>query len=154
MHDWPDGVDLERMRELLARGKDIRIRPGGISMLPLLRPDRDLVLLSPVPEKLQKYDVPFYVRDDGRLVLHRIVAVGETCTCIGDNQFLEEPGVRKDQMIGIMSGFVRNGKEHSVNEAGYRLYSRLWHGTRKFRHVLKFPLYYLRRALLCLISKS
>lgn len=154
MHERPDAVNLERMRELLTGGVDVRIKPGGISMLPTLRPDQDVVILSPLPENLKKYDVPFYIRDDGQLVLHRIVKVGQTYTCIGDNQFLEEPGVRKEQMIGMMSGFVRNGKEHSVDEAGYCLYCRLWHGTRKFRHVLKFPVYYLRRALSCLISKS
>ena len=154
MHDRQDAVDLNRIKELLSQGICVAIKPGGISMFPTLRPERDLVILSPVPEEPKKYDVPFYQRDDGRLVLHRIIEVGQTYTCIGDSQFQEEPGVRKEQMIGMMSGFVRNGREHSVDEAGYRLYSRLWHGTRKVRHVLKFPVYYLRRALSCLISKS
>ena len=30
--------------------------PGGVSMLPMLRQGLDQVVLSPLPEKLKKYD--------------------------------------------------------------------------------------------------
>lgn len=138
---------LPRMRELLAQGRDVRIAPGGISMLPTLRPNKDIVILSPLPEKLKKYDVPFYRRDNGQCVLHRIIEVGETYTCIGDGQFHKETGITDEQMIALMSGFIRDGKQHSVSEPGYRLYCRLWHHTRTLRHVIKWPKYYIRRML-------
>ena len=130
---------VPRMLELLAQGRQVKIKPEGVSMLPTLRPNQDIVILSPLPEKLKKYDVVFYRRADGQFVLHRIVAVGERYTCLGDNQFREEPGVEKEQMIAIMSGFIRNGKEHSVQELRYRIYCRLWCAMRKVKHVFLFP---------------
>lgn len=103
--------------------------------------------MSPLPETLKKYDIPFYQRPGGKPVLHRIVEVGQTYTCVGDNQFQTEPGVTREQMIGVVTGFIRNGRVHSVDEPAYRLYCRLWHHTRNIRHFFKWPKYYLRRAL-------
>lgn len=123
------------IEESLKNGKTVRFAPRGISMLPMLRQGIDCVILSPLPKKLKKYDLPLYQRDDGKYVLHRIVKAGETYTCIGDNQFELEPGVRHDQMIAVVTGFTRGEKEHSVEEAGYQVYCRVWHYSRPFRHI-------------------
>lgn len=132
-------VQLEQLMPLfkgqLAHGQSVRFYPKGVSMMPMLRQGIDSVVLSPLPEKLRKYDIPLYQRDDGHYVLHRIVKVGETVTCIGDNQFLLERGLRREQMIGIVTAFYRGEKRHSVTEFGYRLYCRFWHYTRFPRRV-------------------
>ena len=135
------------MKECLSAGKSFRFSPRGVSMLPLLREGKDSVLLSPLPEKLRKYDVPLYRRDDGKYVLHRIVAAGETYTCIGDNQFVYEPGLRQDQMIAVMTGFYRGEKFHSVDEVGYKLYCRIWDLSRGLRHFWLRGIGFLRRRL-------
>ena len=77
-------------KERLAAGQIVRFSPRGVSMLPMLRQGIDSVELSPVPEKLKKYDLPLYQRRNGQYVLHRIVKVSEGYTCIGDNQFEPE----------------------------------------------------------------
>ena len=115
---------LPLMQENLAAGRTVRFSPRGISMLPMLRQGVDCVILSPAPEKLRKYDIPFYRRDDGKFILHRVVEVGETYTCIGDNQFELEEGVRHDQVIAVVSGFTRGEKEHRVSEWSYQFYCR------------------------------
>ena len=142
-------VRLEDMipliQECLAQGQNVRFSPRGISMLPMLRQGRDTVVLSPVPELLEKYDLPLYRREDGQFVLHRIVAVGEKYTCMGDNQFLPESGLSHTQMIAVVSAFTRNGKEYSVDEPGYRLYCRFWHYSRPVRRVWRFGIRVLRR---------
>ena len=121
-------------REQLAAGRSIRFAPKGISMLPMLRQGTDSVVLSPLPEKLKKYDIPLYQRDDGKYVLHRIVEVGETYTCIGDNQFQKERGLRCDQMIAVVTAFSRGDREISIYGLGYRLYCRFWHYSRPIRY--------------------
>ena len=133
------------IREILNSGKSVRILPRGISMLPMLRQGIDSVVISPLPQTLKKYDLPLYQRDDGKYILHRIVAVGETCTCIGDNQFVPEPGVRRDQMIALVTGFYRGEKFHSVTEPGYRFYCRFWHFSRPVRHFIRRGIGWLRR---------
>lgn len=121
------------IRERLSAGQSVRFLPRGTSMLPLLRQGRDSVILSPLTQELRKYDIPLYQRADGHYVLHRIVAIGDTYTCIGDNQFEPEQGLKPEQMIAVVSGFTRDGKEHSVEEVPYRVYCRIWHYSRLVR---------------------
>ena len=122
--------------ERLASGETVKFTTRGNSMRPMLDNGKDQVILSPLPEKLKKYDLPLYRRDNGQFVLHRIVEVGETYTCIGDNQFDLETGVCYDQMIALATGFVRKGKEYSMKQLGYRIYCCLWHRSRRVRHFL------------------
>ena len=95
------------IQERLAAGDRVSFYPRGTSMLPMLRQGRDSVELSPLPQKLKKYDLPMYRRDNGQFVLHRVVAVSDSCTCMGDNQFEPEPGLRHDQMIALVTAFTR-----------------------------------------------
>jgi len=122
------------LRERLEQGQSVRFSPRGTSMLPMLRQGLDTVILSPLPErKLKKYELPMYQRKNGQYVVHRIVKVEETYTCIGDNQFQKEPGVKHEQMIALVTGFTRGGTEHSVEELSHRFYCRFWHYTRPIR---------------------
>lgn len=116
-------------------------------MLPMIRQGIDKVVLSPISGELRKYDLPLYQRDNGHFVLHRIVKVGETYTCIGDNQFELEHGLRHDQMIAVVTAFYRGDKLHSVNELGYQIYCRFWHYSRPIRHFWRRGINYLRRHL-------
>ncbi|MBE6986957.1 MAG: hypothetical protein E7433_06005 [Ruminococcaceae bacterium] len=125
------------MKEKLAAGQSVQLSPVGISMLPMLRQGKDCVILKPVSGRLKKYDIPLYQRDDGHYVLHRIIKVGETYTCMGDNQFREETGVRQDQLIAVVSGFTRDGNYRSVETLSYRVYCRFWHYTRPVRRLYR-----------------
>ena len=133
-------VQLEQLmpliREQLASGQQVQFTTRGISMYPLLRNGKDQVILAPLPEKLKKFDLPLYQRDDGHYVLHRIVEVGETFSCVGDHQYEYETGIRQDQMLAIAVGFHRRGKYCSTHSFGYWLYVRFWHYTRALRRFL------------------
>lgn len=121
-------------KERLAEGHTVRFGPKGTSMLPMIRQNIDTVVLAPLSGKLKKYDLPLYQRDGGQYVLHRIVKVtGDTYTCIGDNQYQYEPGVRHDQMIGVVTGFYRGEEYISVTRLSHRTYRCLWHRSRRLR---------------------
>jgi len=122
--------------ESLERGLSVHFSPRGTSMLPMLRQGSDTVILSPLPaRRLNKYELPMYQRENGQYVVHRIIKVGETYTCMGDNQFQKESGLTHEQMIAIVTGFTRDGKEHSVEELSHRIYCRFWHYSRPIRFV-------------------
>lgn len=131
-------MDIET---LLKSGQTIQLFPQGYSMYPLLVPDRDEVILSPLPDRpLRRGDVALYRRDTGILVLHRI------CRCkedgyymVGDNQVQVEGPLRKEQVIGIMSGFVRKGKLFSSDDLWYRILSRIWLVMRPVRRCITVP---------------
>ena len=138
---------LPLIQEGLATGRKVRFSPKGTSMLPMLRQGIDDVVLSPVPEKLKKYDLPLYRRSSGQFVLHRIVKVGETYTCVGDNQFELEPGLRHEQMIGLVTAFTRGAKRISVTDLRYQVYCRIWHYSRPMRHIWRRGMGWLRRKI-------
>lgn len=135
-------------REQLAMGQTVRFSPKGTSMLPMLRQGRDQVVLSPLPETLRKYDLPLYQRDNGQYVLHRIVKVEtDSYTCMGDNQFQPEPGVRRGQMIAVVTAFYRDGRLHRVTDLSYRAYCRVWYGSRHLRRIIRRGKAFFRRLL-------
>ena len=121
-------------QDRLEAGQSVQFSPQGISMLPMLRQNIDSVVLSPVAEKLKKYDLPLYRRDDGKYILHRIVDTGDTYTCMGDNQHIKEYGVRYEQIIGYVTEFYRGNRRHSIDETGYKIYCRVWYHSRHFRY--------------------
>ena len=148
------GIQLVAMDELvplfkeqLSLGGKVSFTPRGNSMKPMLRHGVDSVELSCVPDRIRKYDLPLYRRDNGKYVLHRVVGVGDSYTCIGDNQYFTEKGVQKSQMVAVVTAFTRNGREYSVDGIGYKLYCRLWHFSRFPRRVLRGILYRARRVL-------
>ena len=126
-------VIMPFIREQLDAGGKVRFSPYGISMLPMLRQGIDTVTLSPVPERLKKYDLPVYRRKSGQYVMHRVVAVKEDhYVCLGDNT-LKFEHIYPEQMIGVVSAFKRGSKRIEVDNPGYQLYCRLWRPTRPLR---------------------
>lgn len=142
---------LEQMmpliQERLTAGQSVRFSPKGISMLPMLRQGVDSVVLSPVPKKLKKYDLPLYQRPDGKFILHRVVSVGDTYTCIGDNQFQFERGVSHDWIVAVVTAFYRGDRLWNTDDWLYQLYCRFWHYSRAVRHFKRRGIRWLRRHL-------
>ena len=115
--------------EYLAKFGSLTYRNKGVSMMPLLKEGRDLFTLVPKgADRCKKYDVVLYKNRKEQYVLHRIVKVRpEDYVILGDNTYSRE--YRKDSdILAVMASFVHNGMEHSVDEAGYRVYSvmRVW----------------------------
>lgn len=133
------------IREQLANGNSVRLFPKGTSMLPMLRQGIDSVILSPISDKLKKHDLPLYQRANGQYVLHRIVKAGETYSCIGDNQFLYEHGIKHNQMIALVTGFYRGDKKISTDSFAYKLYCLFWYYSRPFRHFCNRGIGWIRR---------
>ena len=135
------------IKKQLDAGKSVKFKPHGTSMLPMLRQGIDSIVLSPLPEKLKKYDLPLYQRENGQYVLHRIIDVGDTYTCIGDNQYVEEKGLTHEQMIAVVTEFYRADKCYSCDQLLYKTYCVFWHKSRKLRHFVKRAIGWIRRHL-------
>ena len=110
----------------------------GNSMHPLIRQGKDVLIIKKCNTRLKKMDVPLYKRESGQYVLHRIVKVNKSDYVLrGDNTYYNETGIRDDQILGVLSGVIREGKEISVNSFSYKLYSYFWYYT-----------YYLRKLII------
>lgn len=107
----------------------------GTSMLPLLRERKDVIYLKKNSGRLSRYDVALFRRENGRYVLHRVKEVREKdYVFIGDNQIREEEGIRDSQIVGVMEGYVRNGKYRTVEDPRYRAYVTIWMHCRLLRY--------------------
>lgn len=115
------------MEEILADGGTVELTVTGVSMQPMLLHRVSRVRLAPVGE-LGRGDIPLYRRNNGQFLLHRIVQTGETYTCCGDNQWQMEKGLRKDQMLAVVTAFSRRGDGQwtSCGNHVYRLYWNIW----------------------------
>lgn len=112
------------MAEQIAEGKSVRFGPKGISMLPLVRQFQDTVVIKKAPEKLKKYDIPLYRRDNGQFVLHRVV--GENADgyiMCGDNQCVYEYGITDKHILALAEGLYRGDEYVSFADEKYISYS-------------------------------
>lgn len=124
---------ISSFESILARDGKLVYKTHGVSMEPMLRQNRDLVIIRVPASRLKKYDVALYRRGD-TYVLHRVIADrGDHYLIRGDNTYALE-NVPDAAVIGVLTGFQRKGKQHEVTEKGYRAYARFWHAIYPLRH--------------------
>lgn len=124
----------------------------GVSMMPLLREKRDLMLIEQISRPIRKYDAVLFVRPGvegrGKYVLHRVLRCNPDGTyfIIGDNTISGET-VRRENIIGILTAVKRNGKQISVEDWKYRVYVRAIWWTYPIRIFWKKVRRHCKRAL-------
>ena len=123
-------------------------------MKPMLIPERDSVMLSPVTGRLCRGDLPLYQRKNGQYTLHRVISAGEQYTCCGDNQVDLERGIEHEQIIAVVSSFTRNGKCISVNAPVYRMYCSFWMASRPVRYIWRKGKGKLKRIVRILVDQE
>ena len=132
--------------EILAKEGRLIYSNVGDSMLPLIRQNRDLVVIERPAGRLRKFDVPLYRRDSGQYVLHRVLKVRENDYVLcGDNRCSRETGITDRHVLGVLTAVIRDRKELSVNDWRYRLYVRLWCGLFPMRVFLLRGIFVLKR---------
>ena len=116
---------MNTFESILARDGRLVYKIKGVSMEPMLRQERDLVIIRVPSSRLKKYDVALYKRGKS-YVLHRVIEVKDGYYLIrGDNTYALEH-VPDEAVIGVLAGFTRKGKEHKVTDRGYLAYVRVW----------------------------
>ena len=100
----------------------------GFSMMPLLRQKKDIIEIhKKEPGRCKKYDVVLYKRGE-RYILHRILRVlpdggyliaGDHCTFV-------EKDIKDENILGVMTRVLRNGKYITPDNIWYKAYVHLW----------------------------
>ena len=121
-----------RFEEILDRFGQLVYPNKGVSMMPLLRQDRDLMVIDRKgAEPCRRHDAVLFKRGapggPGAYVLHRILRVNGDGTywIVGDNCTRGET-VREEQILGILQAVIRDGKRIPVTDPLYRAYVHLW----------------------------
>ena len=119
----------------IAEGHSVRFRLKGVSMYPLIRGDKDEVVLSPCSTKdLKAMDVVLF-RYRGRHLLHRIIRrEGNVLTIKGDGSYVAEEECTVDDVVGKVRAIIRpSGKMISVNSWKWKAPSYIWRKMGFFR---------------------
>lgn len=106
----------------------------GISMEPMLKQDRDLLIVESGKE-VHLMDVVLFKRTNGQFVLHRVTDIQPDHYLITGDNCMQPEKVLPHQILGVMTYFIRKGQKHSVTEPGYLSYVKLWHSTYALRRV-------------------
>ncbi len=116
------GISYE---EYLEKNGSLTYSNVGVSMMPLLREGKDLFKVRKKDKRrCRRGDVVLYRRPPDKYVLHRVIEVRpKDYVILGDNCVKKEYGIKDSDIIGVMTGFVRNGKEHTVKELSYHIYT-------------------------------
>ena len=86
----------------------------GVSMRPLIKQGRDLLIVTKPQGRLKKYDIPLYKRKNGQYVLHRVVKVKDDgYVILGDNCIKWEMYAKGKKLIltASVTGFIQ---EHGI----------------------------------------
>lgn len=119
---------VELVKVTFASGKPFILTVTGHSMGPTLRHLRDrVVLVSPQKKKPGTGDIVLFRRDDGKIVLHRILRCERngSFTVNGDAQIWTET-VRSQQILAVAEGIERRGKYIRSTNKVYQMYIWVW----------------------------
>ncbi len=99
----------------------------GVSMLPLLRQDKDVPIIEKKGlHRCNKYDVVLFKRKNGQYVLHRILKVKKNNYWIVGDNCISGEYVHEEQILGILTSIIRDDKTLPVTSLLYNVYVQTW----------------------------
>ena len=113
--------------DVLAKDGFLVYTNDGTSMMPLLRPRHDIIEIhAKGKERCKKYDVALYKRGK-KYILHRIIKVlPDGYLIAGDNCTKVESDIKDENILGVMTRVLRNGKTITPDNFWYKVYVHLW----------------------------
>ncbi len=122
-------LDIIEWLELCQSGAcpPVKITLAGNSMRPLIRKDRDLVIIVPLRRSPKIGDVVLFSRPDGSYVVHRLYkADGDTVQTLGDGCLRPDVPMPLASVCGLVTTVERGRCRLRLDTAAARLYGRIW----------------------------
>lgn len=118
---------MDDLLALLEQAESVPLVISGDSMDPFLVHGRDTVYLSKVCRPIKRGDMILYRRASGQYILHRVYeAKDDTLTLIGDGQVQLEPGIRREQVLALVSAVRRKDKLLKPGSFLWDFYEKVW----------------------------
>lgn len=146
MKQIPNEIFFNWVEQEIKAGRTVRFRLKGHSMFPLLRNDKDEIILGPfLKEELRQMDVVLF-KYKGKHLLHRILKrEGNQLYIQGDGSFVGKEECTTDDVVGKVCAIVRNSNRITyVENWQWKLPSFIWKNTGIFRTFLLRILHHLK----------
>lgn len=130
----PNDILFAEVQAQIRKGKNVRLKVRGHSMLPLTRNNDEALLVPPTPQKIKKW-MPVVARtEEMGIVLHRIVKIeGERITLLGDGNVGQFEHTTPEDIIAVVSHFYRGKRTLRTDTALMRLWSIMWYAVHPHR---------------------
>lgn len=138
MNQIPNDAFFNLVEDEISNGRKVQFRIKGDSMSPLLRDNKDDIVLYPcLGDELSPMDIVLF-RYKGKYLLHRIIRrEGNRLYIQGDGSYIAKEECSIDDVIGKVQMIVRpSGKIISVNSWQWRWLSYIWLKIRIIRNLL------------------
>lgn len=129
-------LGVEQWRALARAGTrlPVRLTLDGVSMQPLIRKNRDVVIMLPLERPVKRGDIVLFRRGDGRYAAHRVMrAFSGGVQTIGDACRQPDPWMRADEVLGLAVCLRRGRLTLRLDSAFCRAFGRAWMAVRPFR---------------------
>lgn len=133
----------KNIESVIAEQGEVLTSTSGTSMYPMLRHRTDMIRVVKLSRPLKRNDVPLYRTKSGKLVLHRLLKIKPDGGYVirGDNLYRKELNVTDGMIIGVLSGFWRNGKFYDCEKSrSYRVYIAAMRASYPFRFLWKMKI--------------
>lgn len=139
----PNELFFKEVEAMIDDGLPVRIRMRGHSMRPLLREDRDIVVLQRCDvSELKRGDIVLF-RYRGQHILHRILHIeADRFVLAGDGNYRTREHCSSHEIVARAVQVIRrSGRIVKCDSARWRRQSRLWLGIPEWlrRQILRVP---------------
>ena len=124
-----NGIGIEKWRELGENGAaiPIRIPVHGFSMMPLIRPEKDMITIMPLIRAPMVGDIVMFRRGDGKYIVHRVYRTfKDGIQTWGDNCLNADAPRKLKDVFGIVVSLERDGKIYQTDTDKHRDYGIRW----------------------------
>ena len=109
-------------------GQSVTIPVKGFSMRPMMRSEKDKVILTAHSDNNIKQGAVMLFRHNGHHIMHRIVKIeGQNITFAGDGNYRKTEQATKDDIVAQVTAIIRpSGRVISLDNRRWKIYSTLW----------------------------
>ena len=118
-------AEVERM---ISEGQSVTIPVKGFSMRPMMRSEKERVILTAHSDNDIKQGAVMLFRHNGHHIMHRIITIdGNDITFAGDGNYRIREQATKDDIVAQVTAIIRpSGRVISLDSRRWKIYSTLW----------------------------
>lgn len=133
----PNEVFFSHIMEEINAGNRVKIPSKGTSMLPFIRPEEDIIELSPVNENsIRKGNIVLAKTKENGYVIHRIEKVKPgNITLRGDGNLRARETCKINSIFAEVTGICRNGKTVTKKSFLWKFAKTFWFSSPLLRRI-------------------